>query len=342
MIARQAREGAESTTKQQRIDCASSYGKSDSHVIIQLFHYDIEFNQVEISMRLTLRQLDVMAAVARSGSTTEAGRQLALSQSAVSAALGELESQLGNRLFDRVGKRVVLNDCGRLLLPRALALLDQVRDIEQLFNEGGAALRVAASTTIGNYLMPAVLAAFERDWPRAQVQLEVGNTADVIEAVAQYRADLGFIEGGCHDAALEVHPWLGDRLAVVASPQHALAQRPVSVDELAAARWILREPGSGTRETVEALLLPHLRRFGTTMHLGNSEAIKHAVAERLGISCLPLRVVRDMLDSGRLVRLDAGLPPLERRLYRIHARGKVFSTALQRFSDHCDAWHDAG
>ncbi len=291
-------------------------------------------------MRLTLRQLDVMAAIARAGSTIEAGRQLALSQSAVSAALAELESQLGSRLFDRVGKRVVLNDSGRLLLPRALALLDQVRDIEQLFTEGAASLRVAASTTVGNYLMPAVLAAFERDWPRAQVQLEVGNTQDVVDAVAQYRADIGFIEGGCHDEALEVHPWLDDRLAVVASPQHPLAQHVAGIDELAAARWILREPGSGTRETVEALLLPHLRRFGATMHLGNSEAIKHAVAERLGVSCLPLRVVRDMLDSGRLVRIDAALPHLERRLYRVHAHGKVFSSALQRFADHCNAWQD--
>ena len=292
-------------------------------------------------MRLTLRQLDVMTTIARAGSTIEAGRKLALSQSAVSAALAELESQLGSRLFDRVGKRVLLNDSGRLLLPRALALLDQVRDIELLFSDGAASLRVAASTTIGNYLMPAVLAAFERDWPRAHMQLEVGNTSDVVDAVAQYRADIGFIEGGCHDQDLEVHPWLDDRLAVVASPQHELAGRAATIGELAAARWILREPGSGTRETVEALLLPHLRHFGTTMHLGNSEAIKHAVAERLGVSCLPLRVVRDMLDSGRLVRIDAALPHLERRLYRIHAHGKVFSTALQRFSDHCSAWHDS-
>jgi DNA-binding transcriptional LysR family regulator len=291
-------------------------------------------------MRLTLRQLDVMVAVAHSGSTTEAGRRLALSQSAVSAALAELEAQLGTRVFDRVGKRVVLNDAGRLLLPRALALLDQVRGIETLFADGAAALRIGASTTVGNYLMPAVLGAFTRAWPRAGFELEVGNTQDVIEAVAGYRVDLGFIEGPCHDDAIDVEPWLVDPLVVVASPQHELAQRCATTPELAQARWILREPGSGTREAVEALLLPHLRSFGAAMHLGNSEAIKHAVAERLGISCLPLRVVHDMLEARRLVCLDTPLPPLERTLYRIHARNKSFSPALQRFSDHCAAWRD--
>ncbi|MHB0921296.1 MAG: LysR family transcriptional regulator [Thiomonas delicata] len=292
-------------------------------------------------MRLTLRQLDVMVAIAQSGSTTEAGRNLALSQSAVSAALAELESQLGTRVFDRVGKRVVLNDCGRLLLPRALALLDQVREIETLFADGAAALRVSASTTIGNYLMPAVLGAYQRQWPLAQIQLEVRNTQDVIQNVANYEADIGFIEGACHHDELEIHPWLIDLLVVVAAPDHALAQRPPSRGELAAARWILREPGSGTRETVEALLLPHLQRFGSTMHLGNSEAIKHAVAEQLGVSCLPLRVVQDFLDSGRLVRVDAALPPLNRTLYRIHAKRKVFSPPLQRFIDHCGNWPQA-
>jgi Transcriptional regulator len=291
-------------------------------------------------MRLTLRQLDVMVAIARNGSTTEAGKQLALSQSAVSAALAELELQLGTRVFDRVGKRVVLNDCGRLLLPRALALLDQMHEVETLFADGAAALRVSASTTIGNYLMPAVLGAYQRLWPQAQIQLEVSNTQDVIQAVADYQVDIGFIEGACHHDELEMHPWVSDLLVVVAAPNHSLAQTAVTLEQLAAARWILREPGSGTRETVEALLLPHVQRFGSTMHLGNSEAIKHAVAEELGVSCLPLRVVQDLLTTGRLVRVSTKLPTLERTLYRIHPKRKVFSPPLQRFIEHCTAWRE--
>ena len=290
-------------------------------------------------MRLTLRQLDVMVAIARTGSTTEAGKELSLSQSAVSAALAELESQLDTRVFDRVGKRVVLNDCGRLLLPRALAVLDQMREIEHLFDDGAGALRVGASTTVGNYLMPAVLGAFQRRWPLAQVELEVGNTREVIDAVAAYRVDLGFIEGPCHHPELEVHAWMEDELCVVAAPDHALSRRPAATGALAAARWILREPGSGTREAVESILLPHLGTFGSAMHLGNSEAIKRAVAEGMGVSCLSLRVVQDWLESGRLVRVDQHLPRLQRMLFRIHPRRKVLSLPLQRFIEHCSHQH---
>ena len=290
-------------------------------------------------MRLTLRQLDVMVSIARTGSTTEAGRQLALSQSAVSAALAELESQLGTRVFDRVGKRVVLNDCGRLLLPRALAVLDQMREIEHLIDDGAGSLRVGASTTVGNYMMPSVLGAFQRRWPMTRIELEVGNTREVVDAVAAYRVDIGFIEGPCHHPELTVHAWMDDELCVVAAPSHPAALAGAPPAALAAARWILREPGSGTRDIVESILLPHLGVFASTMHLGNSEAIKRAVAEGMGVSCLSLRVVQDWLDNGRLQRVDAGLPRLRRTLFRIHPRRKVLSVPLQRFVEHCGTWH---
>ena len=290
-------------------------------------------------MRLTLRQLDVMVAIARTGSTTEAGKQLSLSQSAVSAALGELESQFDTKVFDRVGKRVVLNDCGRLLLPRALAVLDQMREIEHLFEDGAGALRVGASTTVGNYMMPSVLGAFQRRWPMTRIELEVGNTREVVDAVAAYRVDIGFIEGPCHHPELTVHAWMDDELCVVAAPSHPAALAGAPPAALAAARWILREPGSGTRDIVESILLPHLGVFASTMHLGNSEAIKRAVAEGMGVSCLSLRVVQDWLDNGRLQRVDAGLPRLRRTLFRIHPRRKVLSVPLQRFVEHCGTWH---
>ena len=103
-------------------------------------------------MHITLRQLEVFAEVLKSGSTTQASVMLALSQSAVSAALTDLEGQLGVQLFDRVGKRLVVNEHGRLLYPRALALLEQAVEIEQLFREDNGAIRIYASSTIGNYI----------------------------------------------------------------------------------------------------------------------------------------------------------------------------------------------
>lgn len=127
-------------------------------------------------MHITLRQLEVFAEVHKSGSTTQASQMLALSQSAVSAALTDLEGQLGVQLFDRVGKRLVVNEHGRLLYPRALALLEQATEIEQLFRGDNGAIRVYASSTIGNYIMPEIIARYRHDFPDLPVELSVGNS----------------------------------------------------------------------------------------------------------------------------------------------------------------------
>ncbi len=133
-------------------------------------------------MHITLRQLEVFAEVLKSGSTTQASVMLALSQSAVSAALTDLEGQLGVQLFDRVGKRLVVNEHGRLLYPRALALLEQAVEIEQLFREDNGAIRIYASSTIGNYILPAVIARYRHDYPQLPIELSVGNSQDVMQA----------------------------------------------------------------------------------------------------------------------------------------------------------------
>ncbi len=146
-------------------------------------------------MHITLRQLEVFAEVHKSGSTTQASQMLALSQSAVSAALTDLEGQLGVQLFDRVGKRLVVNEHGRLLYPRALALLERALEIEQLFRGDNGAIRVYASSTIGNYIMPEIIARYRHDFPELPVELSVGNSLDVINAVADLRVDFGLIEG---------------------------------------------------------------------------------------------------------------------------------------------------
>lgn len=235
---------------------------------------------------------------------------LALSQSAVSAALTDLEGQLGVQLFDRVGKRLVVNEHGRLLYPRALALLEQAVEIEQLFREDNGAIRIYASSTIGNYILPAVIARYRHDYPQLPIELSVGNSQDVMQAVLDFRVDIGFIEGPCHSTEIISEPWLEDELVVFAAPTSPLARGPVTLEQLAAAPWILRERGSGTREIVDYLLLSHLPKFEMAMELGNSEAIKHAVRHGLGISCLSRRVIEDQLQAGTLSEVAVPLPRL--------------------------------
>ncbi len=115
-----------------------------------------------------------------------------------------------------------------------------------------------------------------------------------------------------------------------------MARGPVTLEQLAAAPWILRERGSGTREIVDYLLLSHLPKFEMAMELGNSEAIKHAVRHGLGISCLSRRVIEDQLQAGTLSEVAVPLPRLMRTLWRIHHRQKHLSNALRRFLDYCD------
>jgi DNA-binding transcriptional LysR family regulator len=296
-------------------------------------------------MALTLRQLEIFRAIALRGSTTAAAQSVPLSQSATSAALKELENMLGVRLFDRVGKRLLLNDNGRVLLPAALGLLDGARTAAASFSREGTAgagdLRLFASTTVGNYLLPRLLARFREIEPGMQMQLRIGNTQEVVEAVRQFEADLGLIEGPCHAAAIRVIPWLQDELAIVAAPTHELSKAAkrgrLTAAQLARALWLMREPGSGTREAVEQAFLSRFLRLPATMTLGSSEAIKNAVAEGLGVSYLSRYVVQDLIAAKRLQILNTQLPKLTRRLTIIHHEKKILSDSLRRFIVHCGA-----
>ncbi|MEO7494802.1 MAG: LysR family transcriptional regulator [Massilia sp.] len=299
-------------------------------------------------MRLTLRQLQIFLEVARAGSTTAAAQALALSQSATSAGLNELEGVLETRLFDRVGKRLVLNDNGRLLLPQARQMLDAAATIESQFADVGAFkdidLRIGASTTIGIYLLPTLIAAAAAAAGSISLKpnIMIANTADVAAAVANFEVDFGLIEGPCHEADLLVEPWIRDELIIVAAPHHAVLKgdpdAAVTKKALREAGWLLREAGSGTREAVEHALLPHLHSLRSNGEFGNSEAIKYAAAEGLGVACLSRWVVGDLIAMGRLVELNTSLPPLHRHFYLIHSKQKILSERLKSFLAFSREW----
>jgi DNA-binding transcriptional LysR family regulator len=301
-----------------------------------------------MSAHLTLRQMQIFLAIADAGSTTAAARRVALSQSATSGALNELEALLGSQLFDRIGKRLVLNDSGRALLPQARALLGGAQQIESQFGLGAAAgggtignsLRIGASTTIGNYLLPSLAASYLRAAPAAAIDMTIRNTREIAATVARLEVDLGLIEGPCHEPEVRARPWLMDELVIVCAPTHSLIRADpaaiVSLEALRSQRWLLREAGSGTRETVEQALLPHLHQWVQPMQVGSTEAIKQAAAEGVGIACLSLCAVQDLLDMRRLVVVNSTLPRLARRFYLIHHRQKQFSTDLQHFLSHCE------
>ncbi|WP_122670919.1 LysR family transcriptional regulator [Pseudomonas viridiflava] len=291
-------------------------------------------------MKLNLRQLQIFCAVTLHGSTVGAGLAVSLSQSATSAALNELESALGTRLFDRVGKRLVLNDNGHALLPQARQILESAQQIEDSFLLPDAGLntrlRIGCSSTIANYVLPQIVAALRTSAPSLRVDMDIGNSALIARKVAQFEIDMGMIEAPCHLPELIAEPWLVDEMVIVAGRDHPLAvQKQVSLSDLQHAEWLLREPGSGTRDEVEHLLLRHLHDLEDMRQMGSSEAIKRTLAQGIGISCLSRRVVADLLASGELQILNSPLPPLTRRFFLIRHRDKFVSTSLQRFSEQC-------
>ena len=298
-------------------------------------------------MRITLRQLAIFTAVADAGSTSAAALRVALSQSATSAALNELEAVLEARLFDRVGTRLVLNDTGRGLLPQARAVLDGAAGIEREFGLGTAPgeagapslLRVGASTTIGNYLLPTLIARWQRARPDAHVDVEIANTGAIAAAVARMEVDIGLIEGPCREPDVVAQPWREDELVIVCAPAHPLLRGDpatrLNAAALRQAAWLLREPGSGTREAVEQVLQPHLHQLDEGLHFGGTEAIKQAAVEGLGFTCLSLFAVQDLVALGRLVHVRTTLPRLARRFWLIHHRRKQFSRSLAAFVDFC-------
>ena len=293
-------------------------------------------SRVDPRLQLNLRQLEVFVATARSGSTRAAAARVARSQSAASVALSELEGSLGMALFDRVGRRLVLNEQGQALLPQAIALLEHAGEVQGFFDaEQRTPLRVAASLTIGEYLLPERIAAWKLVHPEGQLRLMIGNSSAVIKAVLEMEVDLGFIEGPLSHPALLLRPWLTDDLVVVAAATHALARGLTSKRQLALATWILREPGSGTRQASDHWLLEHLGPLHVAFELGSTEAIKRLAAAGAGLACLSRHAVARELADGTLLALRTRLPKAPRRLSLITRREKRMGHVASEFASLC-------
>jgi DNA-binding transcriptional LysR family regulator len=296
-------------------------------------------------MKFTLRQLEVFLATARLEHLSNAALQLAMSQSAASDALKELEHQFNLKLFDRVGKRLQLNEVGRLMLPKAEELLSRANELEQLFlqqpaQEGGS-LRVGATLSIGNHLCVPLIERYRRLYPQSQFNLEIGNTEQISAKVASFELDVGLIEGEINQPMLDISTWRSDDLVIFASPQHPLArQTSLSKQDLRNSLWILRENGSGTRQTFNRVLHDLLPELQVILEVQQTEAIIQAVKAGMGLGCLSLLSLADPLARGEVVKLAVKGRQFQRRLYLIVHKQKYRTSALQHWLDLCQASSD--
>ncbi|KAB8142732.1 LysR family transcriptional regulator [Chloroflexia bacterium SDU3-3] len=285
---------------------------------------------------MNLHLVRLFAAVAAEQSFSRAAERLYISQPAISKGIQELERQLDAKLIDRSASPIGLTEAGRLLQRYAAQIFAAERGAEralaQLHNLERGHLTIGASSTIGIYMLPALLGTYHQRHPGVELVLDIGNTQQILDRLTSMPLDMAFVEGPVDAEGVATRPWRSDTLVAIAAPAHPLAVLPrVTLAQIQGAPFIVREHGSGTREVTEAALREHHVEIQIAMELGSTEAIKQAVMARLGIAIVSEATVSAELESGRLVVLDVEGLRIQRMLSTLHVAGRPASRALEAF-----------
>ncbi len=293
-------------------------------------------------MPVTLRQLEIFNAVVESGQVTKAAQKLFITQSAVSLALSEMENQLGGVLFDRSGRRLVLNDRGRFFLPLSREIVDKLEDLDNLMNEKrgcfAGSLQLVASSTIGNYVLPYLITAFKTMHPNVHFNMLVCNTGAVEKLILDRHADLGFVEGEVSNELITTTPWFKDELVFITRMTDMTEQVKREYDvatELKNYKWVMREPGSGTAQIFKNKLGRHVTDLNVVMELGHTEAIKKAVEAGAGVGCLSSLAVCRAIERKWLQQIFFTGLDMERQLYVVQHKNKAKTRLMSEFIDFC-------
>jgi len=289
---------------------------------------------------MTLDQLRIFVAVAERQHVTRAAEALNLTQSAVSSAVTTLEGRHGVALFDRVGRNIVLNEAGATFLVEAKAILARVEAAQDALDDLGGLKRgrlsIHASQTIAGWWLPARLTRFHQAHPGIRIEVSIGNTREVADAVLEGCAELGLVEGELNEPALSRSVLDHDELVLVVAADHPSAQDGAGPPDLKQMTWVLREPGSGTRSAFETALNQRglaIDALDVAMTLPGNEAVAAAVEAGAGATVVSRNVVAARLRAGILAALPLTLPDRpfwllrHKQRYRSKA-GEVFLASL--------------
>jgi molybdate transport repressor ModE-like protein len=296
---------------------------------------------------MNLHLLRIFAAVAEHRSFSRAASALFISQPAVSKAVQQLEHQLDLSLIERGAggprgaRGVRLTESGQALFEHARGIFALERaaaeEVRARVGLQRGRLSVGASTTIAGYWLPAYAAEFTRQFSAIQLQIRVGNTQTVGRALIDCEVDVALVEGQVNDPRIVATHWRDDELQIIAPPHAAPAQRRrPSAKELNAQVWLVREPGSGTREVTDRLLRTQGIEPQRTIEFGSNEGIARAVAAGLGIAMLPVRAVRELLHMRELRTLTPLHPSaraLTRPLLLLQLRERPASALVRAFCE---------
>ncbi|HEV3018123.1 MAG TPA: LysR family transcriptional regulator [Burkholderiaceae bacterium] len=288
-----------------------------------------------MSRHLTVRQLEVLAAVGREGSVTAAAESLHLTQPAVSMQLRQLERQLELTLFETVGRRLQITEPGKELVQLAVELLARIDDLEQtarsLRGVGHGRVRLGVVST-AKYFAPRLLAQFVKLHSGVEFKLTIHNRAEIIDQLQSYAIDLGIMGQPPEGMQLDGTAFAPNPLVAIAAPSHPLSlRRRLNPHDLTDQPFIVRESGSGTRSAMDRYLVEHDVKIRRVMEADSNETIKQAVMAGIGLGFVSLHTVRAELAAGRIAVLDVSGLPLQRQWYAVHSRQRRLTPAAEEF-----------
>ncbi len=288
-------------------------------------------------MNVSLRQLRVFEAVARLSSYTRAAEELHLSQPAVSMQVRQLEDAVGLALFERVGKSIVLTEAGRETYQYSRSINHSLQEMEEVMEAlkgvSRGRLHVAVASTV-NYFAPRLLAAFHQRYPGITPKLDVTNRESLVRLLDANTVDIALMGVPPENVEVESEAFLANPLVVIAPPDHPLAgARAIPLTRLAGEIFVMREPGSGTRQAMERFFKESGMAIRHGMQMTRNEAVKQAVRSGLGLSVVSLHTIELELETRRLVVLDVQGFPLDRQWYLVYRSGKRLSPAAGAFRD---------
>jgi DNA-binding transcriptional LysR family regulator len=301
----------------------------------------------------TLAQLTAFRYVRETGSFSQAAQLLGVTQPAVSQQLAVLQRHFDTALVEVVKGRLRLTDAGRFLAARSEQLLANAAALESDMQEFAATrsgtLRIGATVTIGTYGLGPLLAAFAQEHPGIDVRISIANTDAIVAAVRAGETALALVAGPAAGDDIDIVPYEDDELVLIVAPTHRFAKRrSVRVTDLAGERFIMREPGSGTRQLVETVLSAAGVTPATVLELPSGDAISRAVESNLGISIVSRKIVERDVVLGRLkivrlpdVDLRRTFRMIRSRLYAPSPAGLAFAALVRGRARYVDPLRDA-
>jgi DNA-binding transcriptional LysR family regulator len=281
------------------------------------------------------RRLQVFHTVAKLLSFTKAAETLHMTQPAVTFQVRQLEEHFNTRLFDRTHNRISLTEAGKRVFEYSDRIFELYSEMEsavrEMTGDVSGILMIGASTTIAEYMLPALLGDFKKKYPDVNVQLKVSNSDGIVHMVENNVIDLGVVESPVMNKNLVVEMCRMDQLVAAVCPQHPLAEKDsVTINELLEYPYICREEGSGTREVIGDYMTAqgvNAGQVNLTMELGSPESIKGAVEAGMGVSIISYATVQKELKLGTLVSLTLN-PALERPFSFVHQKQKFRHRAM--------------